>query len=225
MEIDKIKLRPSMMGNLFTAKEWTSGVIAPLAHTAKAELCKILACAYGRVEEMSTPAMRKGTLAEDDSISLVNFVELSNYKKNSVKFSNEFIAGTPDIITPDGIIDIKTSWSLRTFLNAKVKNDNLLYIIQLHCYCWLVDRDEASLIYCLTNTPMDIVADEIRRASFGKSDEDIQLIESQIIRNHFYDDIQCEQRIHKVIVNIDQSKFLLIKEKVEQCRIFLKTII
>ncbi len=82
----------------------------------------------------------------------VNQVRGSFYVKNNERFENEYLTGQPDIILDDCIIDIKTSWSLETWPATPDEGVNKEYMWQLIGYCWLLDKPQAELIYCMIDT-------------------------------------------------------------------------
>ena len=89
---------------------------------------------------------------EEESIALVNQVRGTFYIKNKERFENEFLTGEPDVILENTIIDVKTSWSLETWPATPGEGVNKDYMWQLFAYCWLLDKQEAELIYCMIDT-------------------------------------------------------------------------
>jgi hypothetical protein len=96
--------------------------------------------------------MIKGKDWEEESIALVNQVRGTFYVKNKERFENEFLTGEPDIILDHSIIDIKTPWSLETWPATPDEGVNKDYMWQLFAYCWLLDKPQAELIYCMIDT-------------------------------------------------------------------------
>ena len=81
----------------------------------------------GRITDVSNKFIEKGLAVEEDSITLLSQVTGEFFKKNIDRFENDYLTGTPDIITEDGIIiDIKSSWSLLTFLKADLSKIDLV---------------------------------------------------------------------------------------------------
>lgn len=124
-----------------------------LSETAKSYIKKKAKEHYfGFSSSITTKPMIKGKDWEEESIALVNQVRGSFYIKNKERFENEFLTGEPDIILDDCIIDIKTSWSLETWPATPGEGVNKDYMWQLFAYCWLLDKTEAELIYCMIDT-------------------------------------------------------------------------
>lgn len=107
---------------------------------------------FGFSSSITTKPMIKGKDWEEESIALVNQVRGTFYIKNKERFENEFLTGEPDIILDDCIIDVKTSWSLETWPATPGEGVNKDYMWQLFAYCWLLDKQEAELIYCMIDT-------------------------------------------------------------------------
>ena len=107
---------------------------------------------FGFSSSITTKPMIKGKDWEEESIALVNQVRGSFYIKNKERFENEFLTGEPDVILENTIIDVKTSWSLETWPATPGEGVNKDYMWQLFAYCWLLDKQEAELIYCMIDT-------------------------------------------------------------------------
>jgi hypothetical protein len=84
---------------------------------------------------------------------------------------------------------------------------------------FLTGMDSAELVYCLMNTPHQIVEDEVRRAHWkaGLIDEDLDLREA-VQSQHTFNHIPNNLRIKRFIVERDEQCIEQIKEKVELCR-------
>ncbi len=113
---------------------------------------------YGYTSKVETKQMRKGTEYEMESISLVNSVWFgSNFKKNTIRETDAFLSGHPDIITDDSIIDIKTSWSLETF--PALPEDADSYEWQVRGYMHLFNKPRAFVIFCMIDTDDELLSD------------------------------------------------------------------
>ena len=145
-----MKWHPSSIGNLMTTAKAKSEI---LSETAKTYIKKKAKEHYfGFSSSITTKPMIKGKDWEEESIALVNQVRGSFYIKNKERFENEFLTGEPDIILENTIIDVKTSWSLETWPATPGEGVNKDYMWQLFAYCWLLDKQEAELIYCMIDT-------------------------------------------------------------------------
>lgn len=181
---------------------------------------------YGYKEEPITDPMLKGMLAEQDSITLTQKVLGGEFrKKTRINLSNDYITGTPDVVLSNCVEDIKTSFDISTFFNAEI---NKLYEYQLRGYMELTGLKEARLIYCLVNTPSEIVAEMKKRVWFrfscDEQNDDYIRISQQIEKNHLFDHIPEEKRIKVFEIKHDREKMDIIYKKIERCREFYKTL-
>jgi len=152
-----MKWHPSSLGNLMTTAKAKSEI---LSETAKSYIKKKAKEDYfGFSSNITTKPMIKGKDWEEESIALVNQVRGTFYIKNKQRFENEYLTGEPDIILDDKIIDIKTSWSLETWPAISEEAENKDYMWQLIGYCWLLDKTQAELIYCMIDTDDVLLSD------------------------------------------------------------------
>lgn len=152
-----MKWRPSSLGKLMIQPKSKSEI---LSETAKSYIkTKAKEDYFGYSTYLQTKPMLKGTDWEEESIALVNQVRGTFYVKNKERYENEFLTGEPDIILDDSIIDIKTSWSLETFPATQDEGANKEYMWQLMGYCWLLNKPQAELIYCMIDTDDVLLSD------------------------------------------------------------------
>ena len=172
---------------------------------------------WGVRKDFTNKYVEKGLAVEDTAIQFYSNVKGGFYSKNEEFYSNEFISGSPDIVS-DKIIDIKSSWNAHTF---PFKDDalNKDYFAQVQGYMWLTGKTESLLCYCLMNTPFDIVEDEVRREHWKqhKIDEDLD-IRDFVQKKHNFDHIPNERRIKVFKVERDETVIWQIQEKIELAR-------
>lgn len=113
---------------------------------------------YSFCEVVTGKYMDKGLIVEDESIELYNSVFFTNYKKNTVRLKDDYIAGECDIIVP-GVkgIDVKSSWSLATFPATSAAGYDKLYEWQCRGYMRLWDVPLWEVAYCMVNTPDELI--------------------------------------------------------------------
>jgi hypothetical protein len=184
---------------------------------------------YGRKKDVSSKYMEKGTLVEEDSITLLSIFYNTFYKKNERNFQNEFISGTPDIILEEKIIDIKSSWDIFTFFNSKKDVLNKSYYWQLQGYMALTGCKEAELVYCLVDTPKHILESEKRSLAYklGVGSEDNQkskYLFENIEKNGTFSDIPIEEKIFIQKIEKNDSDIEKMYKKIEICRDYLKNV-
>lgn len=181
---------------------------------------------YGRVKEVTSKEMKKGILIEDDSINLVSVIDGFLYSKNTERFSNDFITGTPDIINGDEIIDVKSSWDIFTFLSNIQDPISDMYYAQLQGYMALTGAKIGTIAYCLTDTPQSIVEGEkynlLRHLDVATEEDPMYKKEVQKLeRNRTFGDIPIEERVLTFSISRDDDYIEKTYRKVEKCRAFL----
>jgi hypothetical protein len=226
--MNQIRIRCSSLGKIMTSPK--SGV--GLSETAKTYIRELfLELEFGIRKEFWSKYTDKGIRVEKESIRLANQVldwgltdEYINREKQEY-FENDWISGMTDVCTDWLLADIKSSWDGTTFpffLNKMPTKD---YYYQLQGYMWLTGHDEAQLVYCLTDTPKDMVNDEIRRELWKhkKIDND-DAIEDYVIKKHSFDRVPLKNRIKHFTIKRDESLFEKFKERITQCREYYDTL-
>lgn len=198
------KFRASALADIMTEPKSKSEVLSVGAKTAIEKIAKQIV--YGYDEEVSSKAMEKGILVEEQSIALYNEVFFTAHQKNTVRKTNDWITGECDILTPSKIIDIKSSWSLATFPATSARGEDKGYEWQGRAYMWLWDVDQFEVAYCLVNTPDELI---------GYEQQDL----------HYVDHITPELRVTRVLYERDQKLEELIKQKVEDANLYLNTLV
>ena len=161
---------------------------------------EVRALYFGVREKISNKFIQKGIDCEQQSIDLLNNVEFrlsKPYTKNTERRSNEWITGECDIYDAETslIRDIKTSWSLATFPLFATNADD--YEWQMRGYMMLWDCEEASVDYCLVDTPEHLIGYEQREL-------------------HIVSHIEPEKRVKSFVYKRDLEKEERIKIRVEQ---------
>jgi hypothetical protein len=215
-----MKIRASQIGKIMTSPKTKGELLSKTAKTYIHEL--ILREKYGINKEFSSRYTDKGNQVEDIAIAMANEVlDVGFIYKNSEYFQNDWITGTPDVITDEILLDVKCSWDATTFPFFETEIPTKDYFYQLQGYMWLTGKTESLLIYCLVDTPLEIVEDEIRRAhwKFHKLDEDLEL-RQEIECKHIFANIPMNKRIKIFEVKRDEKVIEQIKEKIEVARLY-----
>lgn len=189
---------------------------------------------YGRKTDISNRYTVKGTEVEEDSMTLFSRIEKRPYFKNEDWLKNEYITGTPDIITSLDVedmevIDLKSSWDIFTFMRSKYKKElNKLYYWQLQAYMWLTGAQKSRLVYCLVNTPSHLIEDEKRKLWYkmGQPAMDSKhYVEgcNEIDRLCIYDDIAISERIHSTVVLRDNQAIEKMRIRTIDCNAWMQT--
>ncbi len=219
--MDPIKIRCSKIGNIMSLpklkKDKEMGLLSEGAKTYVNEAIKEQL--FGRKKEFSNKYTIKGIGQEDVAIDLFGRVTGDDsLVKNEQHFSNEFCTGTPDLITEDSIIDIKSSWDLWTFPLFEDKIKTKLYWWQLQGYMWLCDKQKAKLAYCLVDTPEALIEKEFNFRKFGVDEAEHNELLKTIVRDMTFGDIKEENRVKVFNIERDDEAIEQIKDRVEACR-------
>lgn len=162
---------------------------------------------YGYDTVVTGKYMEKGIQVEDQSIDLINQVFFTNYKKNTVRKTNDWITGECDILVPEKkVIDVKSSWSLDTFPATSKAGEDKVYEWQGRAYMMLEEVPVFELNYCLVNTPDELI---------GYEDTSL----------HYVDHIEPDLRVTRVIYQRDLMLEQKIKTKVEAAQKLMNTLI
>lgn len=198
-----------------------------LSQTAKTYIEEeVLRAKYGINKTFSSRYTDKGNLVEDEAIEMAaNALELGFLYKNHEHFSNDFMTGTPDVNTGDVLLDVKSSWDATTFPFFATEIPTKDYYYQLQGYLELTGKTEALLVYCLVNTPADMIEDEIRRAHWAaRLIDESQELRDEVLKRHSFDHIPDNRRVKFFKIEKDEQVIAEIKERVELCREYFNTL-
>lgn len=183
---------------------------------------------YGIKKEISSKYIEKGLMVEDSAIALYSSLNGGFYFKNDEWFKNDFISGTPDIVSDELVIDIKSSWSPHSmpFKDDSIKKD---YYYQLMGYMALTGLKKAKLAYVLIDTPNQLVEDEKRRLSWqmgATSDLSPEYLEAclELDKQHDFSHIPIEKRVVEFDIEYDEKVVEEIYKRVQECRTYLNSL-
>jgi hypothetical protein len=202
------KIRCSAIGDIMT----NSKKKGELSKTAKT-YCQtwLKEQIYGKHPSINSKYIRKGVEVEEESIEFAaEQLGWGMVFKNEEYFENDFMQGTPDLILPDMIVDMKNSWDCFTFPLFDTIPDKG-YWWQLQGYMILTGRKKAKLVYTLMDTPDDIIDDYI-------TDE-------QTIHDFRFSDVPPQYRIKSFNIELDPNAEAQIIQRVKECRTYIKTLI
>jgi len=150
----KFKIRASAVGKIMTNSkkegELSKTTLSYVDEWLKSKI-------YGVNKDISSKYTEKGHRCEDNAIDFVSDQFGEFMIKNEEYFQNDFLTGTPDIITKDEIIDIKNSWDCFTFPLFEKELPNKDYYYQLQAYMYLTGKRKAKVVYVLMDTPEDLL--------------------------------------------------------------------
>lgn len=220
-----MKIRCSALGKIMTAPRNKSEVLSQTAKAYIEELAK--EHLFGIKKIFKSRYTDKGNEVEEQAIELTEEVLGFEFlTKNKKYFENDYIKGTPDVITTSLIIDVKSSWSGETFPFFESELPNKDYYYQVMGYMWLTGKKDALISYCLINTPQKIVNDEIQRAAWNNyeievSEETIRDVKSI----HNFDHIPKDRRVKAFHVEYNEGVINEMKTRIEECRKYFNTLI
>ena len=226
----QIRIRCSRLGALMTEpKSKTDKEAGNLSETAKSMIDDLfLEKEYGYRNFVYTEPILKGLLCEQDSMELVQQVLGGEFRiKNKATFDNDFICGTPDIILKkqDIVEDVKTSYDIRSFFNADLTDE---YFWQGQGYMYLTGKKNYRLIYCLIDTPFEIVQEEQKRWYYkfncDESNPHYQEICASIEKNHSYTHLPPDKRIKMFDFQYEPEIIERLVRKVEKARDYYQTL-
>jgi hypothetical protein len=220
-----MKIRCSQLGKIMTAPRSKSEVLSQTAKTYVEELAK--EHLFGIKKVFKSRYTDKGNEVEEQAIELTEDVLGFEFlTKNENYYQNDWVKGTPDIITTSLVIDVKSSWSGDTFPFFETELPNKDYYYQVMGYMWLTGKKNALISYCLINTPEEIVNDEIRRTAWGKyeiepSEETIR----DVVALHSFDHIPKDRRVKAFHVEYNEGVVNEMKTRIEHCRTYFNELI
>ena len=226
MDFNNTLIRCSAIGKIMTNDR--SG--KQMGETAKTFLKELyIEKVYGFKKDITSKYIEKGLQVEDAAISFYSVQKGDFYHKNDEWFKNDFISGTPDILSGDTVVDIKSSWSAHSFFCVKGEPIKKDYYYQLMGYMALTGLKKAKLAYVLIDTPWQLVEDEKRRLSWQMgmvSEDSPEFMEAlaEIERNHDFSTIPDEKRIIEFDIEYDQKVVDDIYKRVEESRVYLNSL-
>lgn len=220
------KARASMMGALFTSPR---NKTEKISETCKSYLHSwYLEDKFGISNNITSKYTSKGLLMEEDAIKLYNSVYNKNLVKNDLFYEDEFCQGTPDLEDDDEdmVIDTKCSFSLNSFpfFDTTIKNKD--YIAQLQTYMRLTGKSKARLVYCLLDTPEEIIIREAKSIMYKENlpESFLDILIEEVSEAHTFSHIAKKDRIKVFDLDRDEEMINLIPLKVNECRDYLKSI-
>lgn len=220
-----MKIRCSAIGKIMTSPKSKGEVLSQTTKTYLQELA--IEEIYGIRKEFSSRYTDKGNEVEDLSIALCNDVlDIGFIYKNEEHFTNDWITGTPDVNTNEILLDVKSSYDATTFPFFDLELTNKMYLYQMHGYMWLTGKEESLLCYCLIDTPLQIVEDEIRREHWKASliEESLDL-RAFVQSKHTFGHIPKEKRLKVFKIAKDDKMIEDIKTRIELCREYYNELI
>lgn len=237
MDWSQTLIRCSSLGCLFTEPVLKVDKEAGnLSKTAKSHLKSVyIREKYGRERDILTREMKKGVEIENESITLLSRVLKKVLNKNEERLTNQYISGLPDIFEGESIenaatiYDIKTSFSLHTFLDNLGEPLDKNYFYQLQGYLWLSNCDIAYIAYCLVDCPAWMIEGEkyrqLRQMNvISEESPEFLKVAAKIDNEMTFEDIEKEDKVMIFTVHRDEEVIEKIAQKVAKAREYLEEI-
>lgn len=210
---NNFKFRASTLGNLFIAGRSKSETFGETAKNFLKET--FIEAVYGRKKIIHSKYINKGVENEDSAILMLNNVLFPNefLVKNTIRYENTMLTGMPDVVVADTVIDVKCSYDIFTFADAEISK---MYYYQLQAYMNLVGVKKALLVFCLTNSPENILQLELEQNA-----ENAEMV----YKLHHYDDIPAKNRVKTFEVHYDQKFEEELEFRVTEARKILNTLV
>ena len=219
VSFDNYKFRCSSLGRLMVNPRSKKDILSTTTKKYLHEIHKEVI--FGKTTELQSKYLSKGLQVEDDSIKLLNSITGKDFVKNEKQFNNDYLSGTPDIVGKE-LIDIKSSWDFTTFPMHDTGLPNKDYYWQMQGYMTLTEKKDASVIYCLVDTPPNLIQDEVRRLSWKLGMIEVPMeLESEVYESLTYADVPSELRIKRFDVEYNDEDVQRLYERIEICREYL----
>jgi len=155
---NEIRIHCSSLGKLLTEpKSKQDKEEGNLSATAKTHLIEIYAQnLYNFRKELNNKYVTKGNEVEKEGIDALSIQVRYPMEKNEEVFINEFLVGTPDVITQNMVFDVKSSFDWITFLSNVPSELDPMYVAQVNGYLDLLGYDTGYIAYVLLDTPESI---------------------------------------------------------------------
>ena len=145
--------------------------------------------------------------------------------KNEIHFNNDYMQGTPDVILPEMVIDVKNSWDCFTFPLFDTEIENNAYYYQLQGYMALTGKEKAKLIYCITDTPETLIERECKYWCLKNGYEMDIDIYNQFYNKMTFSDIEDKFKIKIFDIEYNENCISAIQERVELCQDYINSLI
>lgn len=237
---NKVLFRASSWGNLMAEpKEKAAKDRGELGLSCQKELLKI----YRKVvydwdeDDITTPAMEKGTLGQTESITMYSKVAGQLFIENSEHLTNGDFCGTPDLYLgksireADMVDDMKNSYLLSNFIDKTVETVTPAQKCQLNCYYDLSGASGGNIVHTLISLPDEMFQKECqkllwRMANNGEiateyAPEYLEAVE-KLKKKFIYEHIPIEERVFIQLVPKDEELIEKMKNKVPILRQWLE---
>lgn len=218
MQLDEFKVRASSARKFMSASQRKADLFGKTCLGVVDDWVKEQV--YERKGIMVSKYTQKGTIKEGEAIQFAARVHGWEIAiKNEKRFEDAYFTGTPDLILPDLVADIKCSWDHKTFplIADEIPSDE--YYDQLQVYMHMTGVKNAKLIYCLMNAPEFMIERQARNLMYELGEEEVSeelynKVKAEMTYEHLSDDV----RIKVFDVEYNPLRIAEIQTKVSQMR-------
>lgn len=180
---------------------------------------------YERSRDFSSKYTSKGIEVEDAAIRYAEEVlGFFDWEKNEDHFANDIAKGTPDVLSGEYVIDLKSSFDCFTFPTFETE-PNQDYVDQLQTYMMLTGKKKAILVYALMDTPDSIIMSECwAMARAQGSDEVTEDVFAYVKAKHTYSHLPPSMRIKAYFFDADPTFESRLTERVLLARDYISTL-
>lgn len=227
METSKLfKARCSCLGDIMTDPRSKSETLSQTCITYVQEWIKELPEFYNRRVEISSKQMSKGNKCEDDSIDFASEVfGWGMVSKNEEYREDDYFTGTADLVLKDQIVDIKNSWSQKTFPLFDTEITTKAYAYQGQGYMHLYSKPNFALVYTLMDAPEELVDREARSKMYSLGmDEITEDLYDEVRASMTYSHLPIPLRIRSFQNERDSEFIAKAVARVELIRGYIKSL-
>lgn len=237
---DKVTFRASSWGNLMALpKDAEDKKAGKLGLSTQKELLKIYRLLKYDWDEddITTPAMEKGTLVQTESILMYSKVTGNIFTENNEHLESEWFKGTPDLYLGKSIReatqvdDMKNSFILSSFTDKTVEKVTPEQKMQLNVYYSLTGASGGNIVHALVSLPQEQFQKECEKVLWRMTNngeiateyapEYLEAVE-KLKKKFIYDNIPEEERIFIQPVERDEELIQKMKDRVPLLRNWLK---
>lgn len=214
----RFKIRCSAIGQIMTNPRSKKELLSATTKTYCEDWFKEII--YGHKKQIKSKYLDKGNICEDESIDFISDYLGEFLVKNEDYFEDDHIKGTPDLITPTHVYDVKNSWDCYTFPIFKDDIPSKDYWWQLQGYMALTGKDKAKLIYTLMDTPEDLIESEYNKHVRFNQNMDIDAYD-KFKERFIFSNAEDKYRIKIFEFDRDNEAIEQIRARVEECREYI----
>ena len=168
---------------------------------------------------------RKGHARELEAIELVaDCLGEFSLEKNEKHYEDEHFTGTPDVVTSEYVLDIKSPWSVFTFPWLEKRADSE-YIAQVQCYMALTGLSRACVAYVLADASDDEIQQEAFKLARSRQVEVDEALWDEVAQNMTYSNFAPCDRVKLFWIDYDPDYIQKARERVQAMRDYLSNTI